>query len=36
MLDEACEPLDNSRLSCQIILGAELDGIEVTLAPEFD
>ena len=36
MLDEACEPQDNSRLSCQIILEDDLDGIEVTLAPEFD
>lgn len=24
---------DNSRLSCQILMGEELDGLEVTLAP---
>ena len=32
-LDEAFEVEDNSRLSCQIILNNELDGIKVTLAP---
>jgi len=39
-LDEETEQLDmtfdveaNSRLSCQIIMTAELDGLEVTLAP---
>lgn len=36
MLDEACEPKDNSRLSCQIVLSEDLDGLQVTLAPEFD
>ena len=35
MLDEAFEVRDNSRLSCQIKFGAALDGLEVTLAPEF-
>ena len=35
MLDEAFEVQDNSRLSCQIKLSEELDGIRVTLAPEF-
>jgi 2Fe-2S ferredoxin len=36
MLDEAYEVEDNSRLSCQIIWKPELDGLEVTLAPEFE
>ena len=35
MLDEAYEVRDNSRLSCQIKFGPALDGLEVTLAPEF-
>ncbi len=35
MLDEAFEVQDNSRLSCQIRLTEELEGIRVTLAPEF-
>ena len=35
MLDEAFEVQDNSRLSCQIKLSDQLDGIKVTLAPEF-
>ena len=35
MLDEAFEVRDNSRLSCQIKFGPALDGLEVTLAPEF-
>ncbi len=35
MLDEAFEVQDNSRLSCQIKYTAELDGLKVTLAPEF-
>ena len=35
MLDEAFEVRDNSRLSCQIKFTAALDGLEVTLAPEF-
>ncbi|MCW1402825.1 2Fe-2S iron-sulfur cluster-binding protein [Novosphingobium sp. MW5] len=33
MLDMAAEPQPNSRLSCQIKLAPELDGIEVTVAP---
>jgi len=32
-LDNAFEVQDNSRLSCQIILNEELDGLQVTLAP---
>ena len=35
MLDEAFEVRDNSRLSCQIRLTEELEGIRVVLAPEF-
>ena len=35
MLDEAFEVRDNSRLSCQIKFQPALDGLEVTLAPEF-
>lgn len=31
MLDEAYDRRENSRLSCQIIMSAELDGLEVTL-----
>ena len=31
MLDEAFDLRENSRLSCQIIMSAELDGLEVTL-----
>lgn len=34
MLDEAMAVEPNSRLSCQIIMGEELDGLKVTLAPE--
>jgi 2Fe-2S ferredoxin len=33
MLDDAMAVEDNSRLSCQIILSPELEGLEVTLAP---
>lgn len=33
MLDDAMAVEDNSRLSCQIILSPELDGLELTLAP---
>lgn len=36
MLDEAAEVQDNSRLSCQILMSDELDGLKVTLAPEMD
>ena len=35
MLDEAFEVRENSRLSCQIRFQPELEGIRVTLAPEF-
>jgi 2Fe-2S ferredoxin len=35
MLDEAFQVQDNSRLSCQIPFTPELDGLTVTLAPEF-
>jgi ferredoxin, 2Fe-2S len=31
MLETAWEPRDNSRLSCQIPITAELDGLEVTV-----
>ena len=34
MLDMALAVEPNSRLSCQITCGPELDGIEVTIAPE--
>ena len=34
MLDEAFEVEANSRLSCQIILKKDLEGLKVTLAPE--
>ncbi|MBI1326130.1 MAG: 2Fe-2S iron-sulfur cluster binding domain-containing protein [Alphaproteobacteria bacterium] len=33
MLDMAVDVKDNSRLSCQLIMNAELDGLRVTLAP---
>jgi len=33
MLDGAFEVEENSRLSCQIIMTEELDGLQVTLAP---
>ncbi|MCB1532851.1 MAG: 2Fe-2S iron-sulfur cluster binding domain-containing protein [Alphaproteobacteria bacterium] len=33
MLDEAFELEDNSRLSCQIIMSEELDGLKVKIAP---
>lgn len=32
MLDEALDSEDNSRLSCQILMSEDLDGLEVTLA----
>ena len=35
MLDEAFEVRDNSRLSCQVKYTEALDGLTVTLAPEF-
>jgi ferredoxin, 2Fe-2S len=31
MLESAWEPRDNSRLSCQIHITADLDGLEVTV-----
>ncbi len=34
MLDEAIDPKKNSRLSCQLIMSEELDGLRVTLAPD--
>jgi len=34
MLDMALAVEPNSRLSCQIVCAPELDGIEVTIAPE--
>ena len=33
MLDVAPDVQDNSRLSCQILMSEELDGLKVTLAP---
>ena len=36
MLDEAFEPEDNSRLSCQIMLAEAHDGMKVTVAPDWD
>lgn len=33
VLDTAPDVLDNSRLSCQILMSEELDGLKVTLAP---
>jgi 2Fe-2S ferredoxin len=36
MLDEAFEVEPNSRLSCQIPLTPALDGMEVTIAPDWD
>jgi len=33
MLDEAMEVEDNSRLSCQILMSEELDGLRVRIAP---
>jgi 2Fe-2S ferredoxin len=33
MLDEAFDLQESSRLSCQIIMSEELDGLRVTLAP---
>jgi ferredoxin, 2Fe-2S len=35
MLDEAFQVQENSRLSCQITFTEELDGMKVTLGPEF-
>lgn len=36
MLDEAMDVQDNSRLSCQIIMSEELNGLKVTLANDPD
>ncbi len=36
MLDEAFDVQESSRLSCQIIMDDELDGLRVTLAPSDD
>ncbi|MFN3700487.1 MAG: 2Fe-2S iron-sulfur cluster-binding protein [Alphaproteobacteria bacterium] len=36
MLDEAMDVQDNSRLSCQIIMSAELDGLRLRLANDPD
>ena len=33
LLDTAPDVRDNSRLSCQILMSEELDGLSVTLAP---
>ncbi len=33
MLDQLSDVKDNSRLSCQILMSEELDGLKVTLAP---
>ena len=33
LLDSAFEVTDDSRLSCQILMREDLDGLEVTLAP---
>lgn len=33
MLDEAMEVKDNSRLSCQVIMSEDLNGLRVTIAP---
>ena len=33
-LDEAFGVDDNSRLSCQLIMSEELDGLQVTIAPD--
>lgn len=33
MLDEAMEVEDNSRLSCQLLMSEELDGLRVSIAP---
>ena len=34
MLDQAFDVKNNSRLSCQINLSEELDGLEIEIAPE--
>jgi 2Fe-2S ferredoxin len=34
MLDQAFDVKNNSRLSCQIELSEELDGLQIEIAPE--
>ena len=34
MLDQAFDVKNNSRLSCQIDLSEELDGLEIEIAPD--
>jgi ferredoxin, 2Fe-2S len=34
LFEDAFEVQDNSRLSCQILMSDDLDGLELTLAPE--
>ena len=34
MLDQAFDVKNNSRLSCQIDLSEDLDGLEIEIAPE--
>ena len=34
MIDQAYEPKKNSRLSCQIIVSDEIDGLEVKIPPK--
>jgi 2Fe-2S ferredoxin len=36
MLDEAFEVTPTSRLSCQVFLTSAQDGLEVTIAPDWD
>jgi 2Fe-2S ferredoxin len=36
LYDDAFDVEDNSRLSCQILLKPEMEGLRVTLAPEAD
>jgi 2Fe-2S ferredoxin len=33
LMDDAFDVQERSRLSCQVLLSAELDGLHVTLAP---
>jgi 2Fe-2S ferredoxin len=35
ILGDACELKANSRLSCQLLMTEELDGLNVTLAPDW-
>lgn len=36
MLDEAFDVQENSRLSCQITLSEEEDGLKIVIAPDWD